>query len=130
MLTPDQFRPNEVWIAVRVNEGFLFVKDQPYDIYVLMDAASAYVFGHVLSRVVDEAPDETDVEDLFREAWGAKNQWAEKLIVTENSIAEDVFRMQAEKNGLSFQIIPLSELDPIVGPLKESFAAAFSGNAA
>ena len=36
MLTPDQFRVNEAWIAVRVNEAFLFVKDEPSDIYVLM----------------------------------------------------------------------------------------------
>ena len=129
MLTPDQFRVNEVWIAVRVNEAFLFVKDEPYDIYVLMDAASAYVLGHVLSRVVDEAPHEKDVEALFRKAWEAKNQWAEKLVVTENSIAENVFRTQAEKNGLSFEIVPLSDLEPIVGPLKESFASDFMGNA-
>lgn len=65
MLTPDQFRVNEAWIAIRVNEAFLFVKDEPYDIYVLMDAASAYVLGHVLSRVVDEAPHEKDVEALL-----------------------------------------------------------------
>ena len=123
MLTPDQFRVNEVWIAVRVNEAFLFVKDEPYDIYVLMDAASVYVLGHVLSRVVDEAPPEKDVEALFKKAWEAKNQWAEKLIVTEDSIAENVFRTQAEKNGLSFEIVPLSDLEPIVGPLKESFAS-------
>jgi len=129
MLTPDQFRVNEVWIAVRVNEAFLFVKDEPYDIYVLMDAASAYVLGHVLSRVADEAPHEKDVEALFRKAWEAKNQWAEKLVVTENSIAENVFRTQAEKNGLSFEIVPLSDLEPIVGPLKESFASDFMGNA-
>lgn len=129
MLTPDQFRVNEVWIALRVNEEFLFVKDEPYDIYVLMDAASAYVLGHVLSRVVDEAPHEKDVEALFRKAWEAKNQWAEQLIVTENSTAEDVFRTQAEKNGLSVKIVPLSELEPIVGPLKESFASDFMGNA-
>jgi len=129
MLTPDQFHVNEVWIAVRVNEGFLFVKDEPYDIYVLMDAASAYVFGHVLSRVVDEAPHEKDVEALFIKAWGAKNQWAEKLIITENSIAEDVFRTQAEKNGLSVEIVPLSDLEPIVGPLKELFTSDFIGNA-
>lgn len=129
MLTPDQFRVNEVWIAVRVNEAFLFVKDEPYDIYVLMDAASAYVLGHVLSRVVDEAPHEKDVEALFRKAWEAKNQWAEKLIVAENSIAENVFRTQAEKNGLSFEIVPLSDLEPIVGPLKESFASDSMGNA-
>ncbi len=129
MLTPDQFRVNEVWIAVRVNEAFLFVKDEPYDIYVLMDAASVYVLGHVLSRVVDEAPPEKDVEALFKKAWEAKNQWAEKLIVTEDSIAENVFRTQAEKNGLSFEIVPLSDLEPIVGPLKESFASDFIGNA-
>lgn len=129
MLTPDQFRVNEVWIALRVNEEFIFVKDEPYDIYVLMDAASAYVLGHVLSRVVDEAPHEKDVESLFRKAWEAKNQWAEQLIITENSTTEDVFRKQAEKNGLSVKTIPLSELEPIVGPLKESFASDFMGNA-
>ena len=101
MLTPQQFRVNEAWIAVRINEEFLFVKDEPYDIYVLMDAGSAYVFGHVLSRVVDEAPNEKEVEALFRKAWEAKNQWAEKLIITENSTAHDAFRKQAVKNGLN-----------------------------
>jgi len=128
MLTPDQFRVNEAWIVVRVNEAFLFVKDEPYDIYVLIDAASCYVFGHVLSRVTNEAPHEKDVEALFKKAWEAKNQWAEKLILTENSIAEDVFRKQAEQNSLSVSIVPLSDLELIVGPLKESFASDFIGN--
>ena len=125
MLTPAEFRVNEVWIAVRINETFLFVQDEPYDIYLLMDAASAYVFGHVLSKVVDEALQERDVEILFRKAWGAKSQWPEKLIVPEDFLAENVFRMQAEKNGLSFETVPLSELSPIVGPLKELFVSDF-----
>ncbi len=81
MLTPDQFHVNEVWIAIRVNEAFLFVKDEPYDIYVLIDAGSAYVFGHVLSRAVDDAPHEKDIEALFKKAWESKNQWAKQLIV-------------------------------------------------
>ncbi|MEA2039504.1 MAG: hypothetical protein U9N82_06685 [Thermodesulfobacteriota bacterium] len=130
MLTPDQFSVNEAWIAVRVNEEFMFVKDEPYDIYVLMDAASAYVLGHVVSKVVDEAPQEKDVEDLFEKAWGAKNQWAEKLIVPENSIAENVFRRQAEQNGLSVETVLLSDLDAIVGPLKESFESDSMGRVA
>jgi hypothetical protein len=129
MLYPDQFRVNEAWIAIRVNEAFLFVKDEPYDIYVLMDAASCYVLGHVLSRVTDEAPNETDVENLFQDAWAAKRQWAEKIMLTENSIAADVFRKRAEKNGLSVIMVPLSDLEPIVGPLKELFASDFIGNA-
>ena len=125
MLTPDQFRVNEVWIAIRINEAFLFVKDEPYDVYVFMDAASAYVFGYVLSKVVDEAPQERDVEALFKKAWEAKSQWPEKLLVPENFLAENVFRMQAEKNGLSFDTVPLSDLSPIVGPLKELFESDF-----
>ena len=84
MLTPDQFFVNEAWIAVRVNETFLFVKNEPYDIYVLMDAASAYVLGHVLSRVVDESPNEKDIEILLKKAWEAKNQWAEKIDIDGN----------------------------------------------
>jgi hypothetical protein len=127
MLTPDQFRVNEAWIALRVNEEFLFVKDDPYDIYVLMDAASAYVMGHVLSRVVDEAPHEEDVAVLFRKAWEAKNQWAEQLIIADDPAAESVFRAQAEKNGLSVKVVPLPELEPIVGPLRELFVSDFMG---
>jgi len=125
MLTSDQFRVNEAWIAIRINELFLFVWDEPYDIYVLTDAASTYVFGHVLSKMVDEAPQEGDVEALFREAWGAKRQWPEKLIMPEHSLAENVFRTLAEKNGFTFSTVPLSDLSPIVDPLKESFALAF-----
>ena len=128
MLTPSQFRVNEAWIAIRVNEAFLYVKDEPYDIYVLIDAGSAYVLGHVLSRVVDEAPNERDVKALFRKAWKTKNQWAEQLILTGNSKPDGVFRTQAERNGLSVKIVPLSELEPIVSPLKESFVSDFMGN--
>ena len=29
MLTPDQFRINEVWIATKINETLMFVKDEP-----------------------------------------------------------------------------------------------------
>jgi hypothetical protein len=83
--------------------------------------------GHVLSRVVDEAPHEKDVAALFRKAWDAKTEWAKQLIITEDSTAASVFRSQAEANGLSVKIVPLSELEPIAGPLRELFAADIMG---
>jgi hypothetical protein len=129
MLTPDQFRVNQAWIAARVNEEFLFVQDEPYDIYVLMDAASCYVLGHVLSRVVDEVPEEKDVEELFQTAFQAKNQWADILILTGSSPADDVFKKQGEQRGLSTKTVNPSDLKPILGPLKESFASDFMGKA-
>ena len=128
MLTPDQFDVNEAWIAIRVNEGFIFVKDDPYDIFVLLDAASAYVLGFVLSSVVDESPDAKEVEKLFKEAWEVKHQWARKLIVTDDSIANDVFISEAKKHGFEIEIVETSCLAPIVGPLKEGFCKGFMEN--
>ena len=124
MLNAEQFEPNEVWIAFRINESFMFVQDEPYNVYMLMDAASTYVFGHVQVRVTDEfsEDDEMEVDDLFQEAWGAKREWPKKLIIPEGESAHDIFRMQAEKNELSFETVPLSDLSSIVEPVKESFA--------
>lgn len=128
MLTPDQFDVNEAWIAIRVNEGFIFVKDDPYDIFMLLDAASAYVLGFVLSSVVDESPDAKEVEKLFKEAWEVKHQWARKLIVADDSIANDVFISEAKKHGFEIEIVETSCLAPIVGPLKEVFCKGFMEN--
>ena len=125
MLSPNQFKVNEVWIALKANESSMFVRDEPYDIYVLMDAASTYVFGHVPVRVTNEIPEEKDVDALFQKAWGAKREWPKKLIIPEGESAHDIFRMQAEKNELSFETVPLSDLSPIVEPVKESFASGF-----
>lgn len=127
MFAPDQFEVNEVWIVIRINEDFLFVKEDPYDMFVLMDAASAYVLGFVFSKVVAEAPTVKDVEELFNKAWGAKRQWAKKLIVTDESVASNVFIQEAEKNGIPFVIVPISDLSSIVEPLKESFEKDFIG---
>jgi len=125
MVSPDDFRVNEAWVVVRVNDEFMFVKDEPHDVYALMEAASTYVFGNIMVRVVDRAPKKKDVKALFKNAWAAKKQWAKRLIITENAPVENAFKMEAEKNGLSVEIVPLSELEPIVGEFKESFRAQF-----
>ncbi|OQY09342.1 MAG: hypothetical protein B6I30_09975 [Desulfobacteraceae bacterium 4572_187] len=127
MLTPDQFEVNEAWITLRVNEEFIFVKDDPYDIFVLMDAASAYVFGFVLSSVVDESLDQEEVANLFRQAWGTKQEWAGTLIVSDEINAGNVFISEGEKNGLEIRRVSASSLNSIVGPLRESFLQRFLG---
>jgi len=124
MLKSSQFRVNELWIAIKLNQRSVFVQDEPYDIYVLMDAASTYVFGHLLSRVADEGPEEGEVEALLKKAWEAKGKWPEKLVVPEHFLAQDVFQAQAEKHGFAFSTVRLSDLASIVGPVKKSFASA------
>lgn len=130
MLHPNQFEVNEAWIAFKVNgdESFITVADEPYDMYVLMDAASTYVLGHIISRTADGTPQEKEVEDIFNKAWQTKKQWPKKFIITENSTADKTFRKQAEKNGLPTEYVPLSDLESIVSPLKESFVSDFFGS--
>jgi hypothetical protein len=74
MLKPGQFKSNEAWIAIKVNDKSMYLEDDFYDVYMLMEASSAFVFGHFLSRVDDVTPQEEDVKDLFNDAWGAKSQ--------------------------------------------------------
>ena len=88
-----------------------------------MDAASTFVLGHLLSRVDDVTPQEEDVKKIFKDAWGVKRQWPKKLIMPENSVAEDVFKAQAKNKGIKFIAVPLLDLSPIVEPLKQSFAS-------
>ncbi|PZN80505.1 MAG: hypothetical protein DM484_09770 [Candidatus Methylumidiphilus alinenensis] len=123
MLKPDQFKVNEAWIAIKINDKFLCLEDEFYDVYMLMDAASTFVLGHLLSRVDDVTPQEEDVKKIFKDAWGVKRQWPKKLIMPENSVAEDVFKAQAKNKGIKFIAVPLLDLSPIVEPLKQSFAS-------
>ena len=82
-LSRGQFQVNEVWIACRVNESFLFVKSEPYDVYVLMDAGSGQVLGFALAKVVDGSPEANDVESLFIKAYKLRNQFPKKIIMAE-----------------------------------------------
>ena len=124
-LSRDQFQENDVWIACRVNESFLFVKSEPYDVYVLMDAGTGQVFGFALAKVVDESPETDDVENLFRTAYKVKNRFPEKIMMAENDPAEKVFRERSEKNGIEFVTAPQSELDPLTEKMKVSFEFDF-----
>ena len=118
----NQYKVNEIWVAVRINDSFLYVNDIPYDIFVLMDAVDAHVFGHILAKVSDGTPTLADVDTLLQKAWTYKNQWPEKLVIPENSPASAVFKQAADKNGLTIDSIPLSSLSPVIAPLIEKFA--------
>ena len=126
MLSPNDFRVNEAWVVVKVNDAPIFVQNDAYDVYVLLDAGSTYVFGHALSRVADGSTSDKDVKSIFDTAWQGKRQWAEKVIVTDNSKAAAIFEKQAKANGLPVIFVPLAKLEPIVSDLMNTFNADIS----
>lgn len=122
----NQFRVNEAWIACRL-QTLDTVVDDPLDLYILLDAASGYIFGHLL--VLDEVPSAEGTQALFRKAYETKRQWPTKLIATKLDPALDVFRAQADAAGFALEVVPEPYLEDIILPIQESYEA-FKANGA
>ncbi len=125
MLTSNQFEVNGAWVVVKANHAPLFVKDDPYDVYVMMDAASTFVLGHALSKAPDGAPEAEEVRAFFRTGWATRRQWPHRVILSGKSPAEDVFRQVAEQHGIAIEYVPPSELVLLVKVVRDSFSSAF-----
>lgn len=125
MFKSSQFAVNEAWLVVKVNDSHLLVGADAYDMYVIIDAASTYVFGHILSNAAEDAPPEQDVQALFMKAWATKRQWPKRLMLTGKTPVENVFRLIAENNGIAIEGVSLSSVTALTRPLKKSFASSF-----
>jgi hypothetical protein len=85
------------------------------------------ILGSGQNQVLSITPPEKDVEELFSNTWAKKQQWAKKLLVTDNSLASKVFIQEASKHGIPYKTVQLNDLAKIIGPLKRSFVKDFLG---
>lgn len=122
MMGPSDFAVNEAWIVLKANSKPMLIQDGDYDCYVLMDAGSAYVFGQILVQQ-DGEPDPTEVSQLFEDAHREGKGYATRLIVTEMGEVEATCQLHADSLGMTTGMIPANKLLPIIGPMRESFAA-------
>ncbi|MFP4213227.1 MAG: hypothetical protein ACLFRL_03870 [Desulfohalobiaceae bacterium] len=127
MLHPKQFKVNQVWIAFRVNDSLIYIADEPYDIYFLLDAASTYMLGHLACKTAGEGPDLSAVEDLFQEAASHKKQFPHELIIPEDFVPREQFKTICDSYGIRVREVPEGELSLILGEIKESFEQSFFG---
>lgn len=114
----NQFRVNEAWIASRL-QTFDTIAGDPVDLYILLDAASGYVFGHLLA--LEEVPSARETQALFKKAFETNRQWPTKLIATKLDPALEIFQAQADAAGFSLEVVPEPYLEDIVRPIQESF---------
>lgn len=125
MLHPNQFKVNQAWISTRLNDELIYVQNEPYDMYVLLDAASTYIFGHVPCRTVDDGPALPDIEELFSKAAAHKNQFPTELIVPDDFIPKKQFKAICDKYKTSFREVPKADLGLIVDEIKNLFQDTF-----
>lgn len=126
MFKLEDYKANEIWVAVRISGSFMYINDMPYYVYILMDAVSAQVFGHVLAEAFGGIPDQEEITELFQTAYQESgNSWPRALIVADTSPTSNQFRKEAYKNSIPIDTIPLSHLSPIIGPLVKEFSDTY-----
>ncbi len=121
MLYPNQFKVNQAWISVRLNDEFIYVQGEPHDVYILFDAASTYIFGPVFCKTVDDGPEISEIEELFNRAAVLNNQYPAELIVPDDFIPKKQFKAICDKYKISFREVPKANLSLIVDEIKDLF---------
>ncbi len=115
--TMDDFEPMDAWLAFRMN---VVVRDGSAGVYFLLDVASNYIFGNVMTE--DELPDSTEIDALLDNAFSTKNSWPKKFLFPEDDPAEEIFMKWSEESGVPFELASLEDLENIIRPIKESFS--------
>lgn len=113
--TFDMFKnPNEAWVVVRL-DMLGQVRDNPFDMYVMLDAYSAYAFGSII--VLGECPKPEEVLDLFDRAFLSKKEHAQKILFPKGDPAEEFFYNEAKKRNIAFEVVPKSDLEAFAEPI-------------
>ncbi len=126
MIHPRNYKVNQAWLSTRVNDTFLYVAGDPYDMYILVDVASCYVFGFVFAKTAeDEGPDIDEIDKLFNNAWSSKCQFPIEFYVEEDFSPKEEFKTVCQNYDITFNVLPKNSLSLIVDEIKESFEEHF-----
>ena len=115
----DDFHNNDAWLIFRVDA---ILKEQPIDIYILMDLPSEYIMAHelVLSELSQKLADK-----LLKEGKTKKGITPQRLLLTTGDPAESCLRKSAEKLSMNLELVPSQYIDELVAPVKQSFGEHF-----
>lgn len=118
----NQNPEGDVWIIAQINDSFLYVNEEAYNVFVLMNAVNASLYGHVIAPITDASPRREDVESLFDTAIESLGGTPAKIIVPDDSKAGYLFRAVAQERSIRISKTPMTELSPVIGSLIKAFS--------
>ena len=116
--------PNEAWIVARL-DSIIFIKDEPADIYALMDVATGHAFPPL--PFLGQLPSEKEFQAFFKRARKSAKTWPKTLYVGKEDPAELQIKTLTAEYGISLEIVPTTQIDPILQPLRKGFDRFQSG---
>lgn len=125
MLHPNQFQPDEAWIAFQLNDVPLRTEEEgSFNVVALMDAASCFIFGAEFVEVERVEPSQAEVRRLFKAA-KKQTQARPKTLFLPRGQFETFFPAEAERLGISVVRIEDRELLPFIGEARSGYSERF-----
>ena len=126
-LQPSQFKVNQCWLVVKASDAPIATGEGSFDVYVLQDAASMYLFGNVLVPTGSATASEREVTSLLQSAWRAKRAWPKCLLLPETILPRSSFAAVAKRNEIPVELVPESALALYIKDVQAAFSEYFGG---
>jgi hypothetical protein len=120
-MRPHSFEVNRTWLAFRVNKLPVTAGEDTFDIFVLQDAASMFIFGFVFAPDGAESPSVADVVALMDKARSRTQEWPEEIVLPGKPSQDNSFVCVAKRNGVGVRTVAKSEMSYYIKDVQTSF---------
>lgn len=122
---PSEFEVNQCWLIIPASDAPIEMDEGLFDVYVLQDAASMYLFGNVFAPSGSgTAPDE-EVDSLLQEAWRAKRDWPQRLLLPDSIPPQSSLAVLPERKGIAVEFVPEIALAIYINDVQAGFREYF-----
>ena len=121
MLEPNQFKPNEAWVAFQLNDAPIrTVQDGSFNCVALMDAASGFILGMAFVSASEAEPSVFEARQLFKSGWAHQNQHPITLFIPKGQF-QTTLRAEAARHGVTVAPVHETELSALIGEARQGF---------
>ena len=120
-LQPRDFAVNRTWLLFRVNQLPIATEEGEFDIFVLQDAASMFLFGTAFAPHGAECPPKQAATRLLKKAWSQRQEWPEEIVLVGKPSMENAFASAARKQGIAVRAVAEARMSFYIKDVQSSF---------
>ena len=120
-LHPRDFEVNHTWLVFRMNRLPFVTPEGEFDVFVLQDAGSMFIFGSTFASHDADCPPSEDVVGLFGQAWARARSWPEELLLPGNPSSKNTFAATAREHGITVKAVAEARMSLYIKDVQSSF---------
>lgn len=124
---PRDFENNRTWLAFRVNRIPVSTGEGEFDIFMLQDAASMFIFGHAFAPHGAESPPEEEVASLLDQAWSRRREWPDELVLPGRPLMSNTFVRLARRHGMVVRAVAEARMSFYIKDVQTSIERFLAG---